>query len=117
MSKLAGSRSAGHVFVGGATDANLELVVHSAGKRTGTLPADGMVSMADPGGSRVVETGGANVTLIGIDGTKKWTIPVQSATKHWLDDGGLALVSAAASRLDPATGAITARAAAGASTH
>ncbi len=108
---LAGVDPAGHVFVWQTTGNNLELVVYSAGKRTGTLPADGMVALwPDPGGSRVVETGGANVTLIDIDGTKKWTIPVQSATEAlWLDDGGLALVSAAGlARVDPATGAITA---------
>jgi hypothetical protein len=109
---LAGVDAAGHVFVWQTgTNPGLELAVFDAGKRIGTLPSDGMVALwPDPRGAQVIETGPRSVTLVGIDGTKRWTIPIQSATEAlWLDDGGLALVSAAGlARVDPATGAITA---------
>ena len=108
---LAGVDPAGHVFIWQTTQTGLELTVYSAGKRTGTLPTDGMVALwPDPAGARVAVTSQSEVTLLGLDGVKKWTIPVQSTTEAlWLDDGALALISAAGlARIDPASGAITA---------
>ena len=100
LGRIAAARIAGH---------RLEFFCFC--KQIGTLPTEGPTLIwPDPKGSQVVETSARDVALVAIDGTRKWSLPIQGVTEAlWLDDGTLALISAAGlARLDPATGAITA---------
>ena len=109
---LAGTDRAGHVFVWqNGPDKKLALVAFADGKSIGTLPTEGPTTVwPDDNGTRLAEVSGRAVTLVGLDGKAKWTLPIQAASEaHWLDDGALALISAVGiARVDASTGKITA---------
>ena len=108
---LAAADAAGHAYGWVSTSAGNELAVFRDGKRTGTLPADGPVSVwPDRTGARIVEISTHAVSLLTGDGKRVWTKQVEHATEAlWTSDGGLALVTAAGiARLDVATGAVAA---------
>jgi hypothetical protein len=108
---IAGTDAAGHAYGWEDTGDHLVLAVYRDGKRTGTLPADGPVSLwPDPRGTRVAEVGTQAVTLVGLDGKVVWAKPLAGASQAlWLADGALAVISGAGiARLDPQTGAVTA---------
>ena len=109
---LAGADAAGHVYAWRNSPAGqLELAIYRDGKPVGVLPHDGPVALwPDPQGTRLVEIGGRNIALYGVDGTRAWVQPISGATQAlWLSDGAIAIVSAAGIlRLDAATGSITA---------
>lgn len=108
---LANVDGAGHVFVWQSIDGGLELVVLANGKRIGTLASDGPTSLfPDRDGARVLQIGQRSLRLVTLDGATVWTQPIHGVDEAlWLDDGGLAIVSAAGiARLDPATGELVA---------
>lgn len=108
---IAAADPAGHAYGWQDSAAGLVLAVYRDGKRTGTLPADGPVSLwPDPQGARIVEVGTQTVSLVGADGKVAWAKPFIGASQAlWLADGALALISGAGiARLDPATGSVTA---------
>jgi hypothetical protein len=109
---LAGVDAAGHVFLWQNDPQNmLELAIFGDGKRIGTLPTDGPTAVwPDPKGTQVVEVGQRSVSLVGLDGKRKWAQALQGVTEAlWLDDGSIAIVSAAGvARLDAATGNVLA---------
>lgn len=108
---IAAADPAGHVFGWQSTASGMEVAVFAAGKRIGTLPADGPVSVwRDPAGEHVVEIGAHAVSLLALDGTRVWAQAIENASEAlWLSDGALAIVTAAGvARLDARTGAITA---------
>jgi hypothetical protein len=108
---IAAADAAGHAYGWEDTGDHLVLAVYRGGKRTGTLPADGPVSLwPDPRGTLLAEVGTQAVTLVGLDGKVRWATPLAGASQAvWLADGALAVISAAGiARLDPATGAVTA---------
>lgn len=109
---IAAADAAGHVFGWQSTASGVvELAVFAAGKRIGTLPTDGPVSLwPEPTGEHIVELGMHDVSLVALDGTRRWVQQIEGASQAlWLADGGLAIVTAAGvARLDGKTGAITA---------
>jgi hypothetical protein len=109
---LANVDAAGHVFVWQSLpDSRLELVVYANGKRVGTLPSDGPIEVfPDRAGERVLQIGQRNLSLVTLDGATVWTQSIHGVREAlWLDDGGLAVISAAGvARLDPATGEVVA---------
>jgi hypothetical protein len=108
---IAGTDAAGHAYGWEDTGDHLVLATYRDGKRTGTLPADGPVSLwPDPQGTRLAEVGTQAVTLVGRDGKVRWAKQLAGASQAlWLADGGLAVISGAGiARLDPDTGAVTA---------
>ncbi len=109
---LAGVDAAGHAFVWQNTPAGpLELVIYLDGKRTGTMPTDGPVTLwPDRKGGRVVQVGQRSVGLVGVDGKRSWLQSLQFVTEAlWLDDGSIVVVSAGGiARLDANTGSVLA---------
>jgi hypothetical protein len=108
---IAGADAAGNAYGWEDTGTGLVLAVYRDGKRTGTLPADGPVSLwPDPQGARIAEVGTQEVTLVGADGKVRWARQLAGVSQAlWLADGSLAVISGAGiARLDPATGAVTA---------
>jgi hypothetical protein len=108
---IAAADPAGHVFGWeSTTSGTVALAVFAAGKRIGTLPADGPVSLwPEPTGEHLVELGMHDVSLVALDGTRVWVQPIEGASQAlWLSDGALAIITAAGvARLDSKTGAIT----------
>src|SRR5207253_10484260 len=85
------------------TSGTVALAVFAAGKRIGTLPADGPVSLwPEPTGEHLVELGMHDVSLVALDGTRVWVQQIEGATQAlWLSDGALAIITAAGvARLD-----------------
>lgn len=109
---LAGVDAAGRVYVWQNTPTGpLELVSYVEGKRVGTLPTDGPVTLwPDRKGARVVQVGQRSVGLSGADGSRVWLQALQFVTEAlWLDDGSIVVVSAGGlARLDAATGTVLA---------
>jgi hypothetical protein len=108
---IAGTDAAGRAYGWEDTGDHLVLALYRDGKRTGTLPADGPVSLwPDPHGERIAEVGTQAVTLVAGDGKVLWATQLAGASQAlWLADGALAVISGAGiARLDPATGAVTA---------
>ncbi len=109
---LASVDAAGHVYVW-QSDANgaLELVVYRDGKSLGKMPTDGPTALwPDPKGTRVLQVSQRSITLMGLDGVRKWAQPLQGVTEAiWLDDNTIAIVSAAGiARVDAGTGDVQA---------
>jgi len=104
--------AAGHVFVWqNVDDGKLELLVLANGKRIGTLPTDGPTALfPDRDGARILLVSQRSVSLVNLDGRRVWSQAIQGVTEAlWLDDGGLAIISAVGiARLDPATGELVA---------
>jgi hypothetical protein len=110
---FAAADAAGHVYMWHDANGRLDLVVYSAGKLVGKLATDGSVALwPDPTGARVAVVGTRGVSLVTFDGKPLWAQDIGGASQGqvaWLDDGALALVTAAGiARLDPATGTVTA---------
>lgn len=108
---IAGADSAGRAYGWESVGDRLVLAVYRGGKRTGTLPTDGPVSLwPDPEGTRLVELGTDAVTLVGVDGKLLWKKALSGGSQvQWLGDGALAVITAAGiARLDAATGNPTA---------
>ncbi|CAN5765814.1 hypothetical protein BH11MYX3_BH11MYX3_18230 [soil metagenome] len=109
---LAGVDAAGHAFVWQNTPAGpIELVIYVDGKRTGTLPTDGPVTLwPDRKGTRVVQVGQRSVGLTAVDGKRSWLQSLQFVTEAlWLDDGSIVVVSAGGlARLDASNGSVIA---------
>lgn len=107
---LAAIDRAGHVYVWrNGADKKLELAVYDGGQLATTLATEGPTTVwPDPSGKRVVAIAGRTISLLGLDGTKAWSIPLAAATEaHWLDDGTIALITASGiARVDAKTGAI-----------
>ncbi|MCW5807535.1 MAG: hypothetical protein KIT31_34580 [Deltaproteobacteria bacterium] len=109
---LAGVDAAGRVYVW-HNDAQgmLELAMFVDGKRTGTLPSEGPTAVwPDPKGTQVLQVGQRSIALVGLDGTRRWAQALQGVTEAlWLEDGSIAIISAAGvARLDAATGNVLA---------
>jgi hypothetical protein len=109
---LASVDAAGHVYVW-QSDANGQLVLamYRDGKTLGFMPTDGPTALwPDPKGSRVLQVSQRSVTMVGVDGTRKWAQPLQGVTEAiWLDPNTLAIISAAGiARVDANTGAVQA---------
>ena len=108
---FAGADADGHVFGWETAGDATRLAVFANGRRIGTLPADGPVSVwPAPTGERLVEIHAHAVALVTVAGARLWSASLDGATQAlWLSDGALAIVTAAGiARLDAATGAITA---------
>lgn len=109
---LAGVDAAGRAYVWQNTPTGpLELAIYEAGKRTGSLPTDGPVTLwPDKKGTRVVQVGQRSVGMVGTDGKKAWLQSLQFVTEAlWLDDATVVVVSAGGlARVDAATGKVTA---------
>ncbi|MBL0213796.1 MAG: hypothetical protein IPQ07_07930 [Myxococcales bacterium] len=109
---LAGVDAAGHAFVWQNTPTGpLELVIYVEGKRIGTLPTDGPVTLwPDAKGTRVVQVGQRSVGLVTVLGKQTWLQSLQFVTEAlWLDDGSIVVVSAGGlARLDANTGSVIA---------
>jgi hypothetical protein len=109
---LASIDAAGRVYVW-QSDANGQLVLamYRDGKALGFMPTDGPTALwPDPNGSRVLQVSQRSVSMVGIDGTRKWAQPLQGVTEAiWLDANTLAIISAAGiARVDANTGAVQA---------
>ncbi len=109
---LAGVDAAGRAYVWQNTPTGpLELAIYEAGKRTGSLPTDGPVTLwPDKKGTRVVQVGQRSVGLVSTDGKKQWLQSLQFVTEAlWLDESTVVVVSAGGlARVDAATGKVTA---------
>lgn len=109
---LAGVDAAGRAYVWQNTPTGpLELAIYEAGKRTGSLPADGPVTLwPDKKGTRVVQVGQRSVGMVATDGKRHWLQSLQFVTEAlWLDDATIVVVSAGGlARVDAATGKVTA---------
>ncbi len=110
---LAGVDGAGHLFVWqNRPGVGLELVAFFEGKEVGVVSKQqsGGSIWPDPKGTRVVELAQRSISLVGLDGTRAWALPVDGTTEAlWLDDGGLALLGTGGlARVDAATGTVTA---------
>jgi hypothetical protein len=109
---LASVDAAGHVYVWQSDPKGmLELVIYADGKRSHPMPTDGPTAVwPDRKGARVIQVGQRSISMVTLDGTRRWAQPLQGVTEAiWLDDGGIAIVSAAGiARLDAATGDVQA---------
>ena len=108
---LAGVDGAGHAFVWQNRRGALALVVFQDGKEIGEVATEGSVVVSpDPKGAQLLELAARSVALAGLDGAKRWALPVDgTAEALWLDDGAIVLVgSGGLARIDAATGAVTA---------
>nr|MBA3458544.1 hypothetical protein [Deltaproteobacteria bacterium] len=109
---LAGVDAAGRAYVWQNTPTGpLELAIYLDGKRTGTMPTDGPVTLwPDRKGSRVIQVSQRSVGLVSTDGKRSWLQSLQFVTEAlWLDDQTIVLVSAGGlARIDAATGKVTA---------
>ena len=107
---FAGADATGTAYAWQSTAQGMELAVYRNGKRIGTLPADGPVSVwPDPAGGRVVEIAAHVVSLVSASGMRAWTMPIERATTAlWLSAGALAIVTPSGLvRVDAATGTPT----------
>jgi DNA-binding beta-propeller fold protein YncE len=108
---LAAADPAGNAYVWVSTAQGMELDVYRDGKRVGTLPTDGPVSVwPDPAGGRIVEIAPHAVSMVTTAGQRAWTMQLDRPTSAvWLSDGALAIVTAAGIvRVEPATGNVMA---------
>jgi len=91
-------------------DANrvYELALVRDGKRIGALPLTDIhgAIWPDPTGQWLVASGGPEIALLGVDGTRKWTRAIDGVTGvYWLDDATIDVVTAVGIvRLDAKTG-------------
>ena len=108
---LAGVDAAGRAYVWQNTPTGpLELAIYEAGKRTGSLPTDGPVTLwPDKKGTRVVQVGQRSVGLLSTEGKRLWLQSLQFVTEAlWLDDATIVVISAGGlARVDAASGKVT----------
>ena len=108
---LAGVDAAGRAYVWQNTPTGpLELAIYEAGKRTGSLPTDGPVTLwPDKKGARVVQVGQRSVGLVSTSGKRLWLQSLQFVTEAlWLDDATIVVISAGGlARVEAATGKVT----------
>ena len=109
---LAGVDAAGRAYVWQNTPTGpLELAIYEAGKRTGSLPTDGPVTLwPDKKGTRIVQVGQRSVGLVATSGKRVWLQSLQFVTEAlWLDDATIVVISAGGlARVDAATGKVSA---------
>ncbi|MDX2090947.1 MAG: hypothetical protein SFX73_24015 [Kofleriaceae bacterium] len=97
---------AGHVFVW-ESHAGLELVVYRNAKRLGVVPTVGAgVITPDPSGTAIALILPHSVSVVGIDGTPRWSLAVQNVLEVvWGPGGELAIMTVnGVARVDSATG-------------
>ncbi len=95
-----------------AAGGGFEIVLVRDGKRIGTLatPDKQWAISPDPTGQRVITSGDTGLTMLGVDGTQKWSQSLAGVSAvRWLDDGTIAAVTAIGiARFDARTGKRTA---------
>jgi hypothetical protein len=104
----AGVDPSGIVFLWEATTAGpLELAMYRDGKKVGTMPTQGPTAVwPDPDGNQVVQVAQRSISLVKLDGTKRWSRSLQGiAGATFLGDGSIAVSSSSGiARLDASTG-------------
>jgi hypothetical protein len=104
--------AAGHVYAWlGAEHDPHELTIFAPRKRQRQISVDGAAPIwPDPRGERFAMTYDKAVVMLAIDGTRRWSTPIDNAARViWLRDGTLAVLNdSGIARLDPTDGHVLA---------